>query len=385
MARTKDVSQYIFAEIDKKIAEVRASGVDVISLGVGDPDSPPPARMLKKLAELVTRPDMHNYPPYEGTLSFRQAAARYIRRRYGLSFDPETEIVGLIGSKEGIGNTFIGMTEEGTVNIVPSLAYPIPRTATLIAGGRVHAMPILESNGFLPRIEDIPEDVARSARLMYVNYPNNPTGVGATEEFFRRIVEFAEEFDIIVISDTAYEEIYFQQPPPSIMQIPGAKKRVLEFHSLSKLFNVTGWRIGFVLGASELLEPLRVMKTNLDSGQFKPIQEASAWALDNLADTFGARQRATYRRRISALRDALERMGCSAPMPAGSFFLWGRVPENMTSQQFSEAVLQRYGVFITPGFGFGPEGEGYFRASLTITDERLNEALERFEKGGYIL
>jgi len=380
MLRTDCVSEYLFARIDQKLKALRASGVDVISFGVGDPVSPPPQALLDRLSELVQRPDLHNYSPYEGTREFRAAGCDYLGRRYGAQLDPETQAVGLIGSKEGIANLFMAYTRSGSVNLVPSLAYPIPATMTRIAEGEIYSMPVRAESGFLPDLEGIPTEVLNRARLLYLNYPNNPTGVGAPKEYLEKALNLARRHDLLIVHDCAYEEIYFGQRPHSFLEFEGALEHVVEFHSLSKMFNITGWRLAFVAGSEKNLAPLKVMKTNTDSGQFKPLQLAAAWALSGLVDEFGDHQRQTYRRRMLALSEALGRTGAQARLSDGTFFLWGRVPEGFDSASYTEHLLDRAGVFVTPGVLFGADGEGYFRASLTVSDERLAEAIMRLGK-----
>jgi len=380
MLRTDCVSEYLFARIDQKLADLRRQGVDVISFGVGDPQSPPPLEMREKLAQWVLSPEMHNYSPYEGMREFREAACRYVQRRYGARPDPDSQCVGLIGSKEGIGNFYIAYTQPGTLNLVPSLAYPIPGTMTRIAQGETYLLPVREENGFLPDLDSIPEEILRRASLLYLNYPNNPTAAGAPREYLEKALNLARRHGFLIVHDCAYEEIYFGSRPHSLLEFEGALEHVVEFHSLSKMFNITGWRLAFAVGSPRNLAPLRVMKTNMDSGQFKPLQLTAAWALDSLVDAFGQQQRETYHRRMEMLAAALSRLGARIPAPAGTFFLWGRVPDGHTSERFTEYLLEKAGVFITPGNMFGSDGEGYFRASLTVSDERLAEALLRLEK-----
>jgi LL-diaminopimelate aminotransferase len=380
MLRTDCVSEYLFARIDQKLKGLRAAGVDVISFGVGDPVSPPPQALLTRLAELVQRPDLHNYSPYEGTSEFRAAGCDYLRRRYGVSLDPETQSVGLIGSKEGIANLFMAYTRAGSLNLVPSLAYPIPATMSRIAEGEIHTLAVNAENGFLPELERIPSEVLDKAHLLYLNYPNNPTGTGAPKEYLEKALNLARRHDLLIVHDCAYEEIWFRERPHSFLEFEGALDHVVEFHSLSKMFNITGWRLAFVAGSAKNLAPLKIMKTNTDSGQFKPLQLAAAWALSALVDEFGAHQRETYRRRMTALADALAPTGARAGISDGTFFLWGRVPDGFTSTSFTEHLLDRAGVFVTPGVLFGADGEGFFRASLTVSDERLAEACERLAK-----
>lgn len=380
MLRTDCVSEYLFARIDQKLKGLRASGVDVISFGVGDPVSSPPQPLLDRLSELVQRPDLHNYSPYEGTAEFRTAGCDYLRRRYGAALDPETQAVGLIGSKEGIANLFMAYTRAGCVNLVPSLAYPIPATMTRIAEGEVYSMPVDAQNGFLPDLDRIPTEVLERARLLYLNYPNNPTGVGAPKEYLEKALSLARRHDLLIVADCAYEEIYFHERPHSFLELDGALDHVVEFHSLSKMFNITGWRLAFVAGSAKNLAPLKIMKTNTDSGQFKPLQLAAAWALSGLVDEFGVHQRETYRRRMTQLASALAGTGARAEISDGTFFLWGRVPDGFDSTSYTEHLLDRAGVFVTPGVLFGADGEGYFRASLTVSDERLAEAVKRLGK-----
>ncbi len=382
MLRTDCVSEYLFARIDQKLKGLRAAGVDVISFGVGDPVSPPPQPLLDRLATLVQRPDLHNYSPYEGTPEFRAAGCDYLLRRYGVAIDPETQAVGLIGSKEGIANLFMAYTRAGSLNLVPSLAYPIPATMTRIAEGEVYPMPVNAGNGFLPDLDRIPSEILDRSRLLYLNYPNNPTGIGAPKEYLEKALNLARRHDLLIVHDCAYEEIYFRERPHSFLEFEGALDHVVEFHSLSKMFNITGWRLAFVAGSARNLAPLKIMKTNTDSGQFKPLQLAAAWALTGLVDEFGVHQRDTYRRRMNALSAALTRTGAHAELSDGTFFLWGRVPEGFDSASFTEHLLDRAGVFVTPGVLFGADGEGYFRASLTVSDERLEQACERLARLG---
>ncbi|MDA3864482.1 MAG: aminotransferase class I/II-fold pyridoxal phosphate-dependent enzyme [Deltaproteobacteria bacterium] len=379
MPRTDIIQEYLFASIDEKLEKLAKKGIDVISFGVGDPDSPPPEKLINKLGAIIKNKDMHNYSPYVGTLEFRQSAAAYMHKRYGVNFNPNTEVVGLIGSKEGIGNTVIAYTQKGSLNLVPSLSYPIPRTMTKLAGGKVFSLHLTKENNFLVDFDKIPVETANQATLLYLNYPNNPTGVGAELDFYEKALAFAEKHDLIIISDNAYGEIYFDTKPHSFFEIAGAKKRVLEYHSLSKMFNITGWRLAFALGSPQLLKPLKVMKTNMDSGQFKPLQLAAGWALENLIDDFGEKQRKTYRQRLNALKDELVKLGAKVELPGGTFFLWGETPEGMSSNDFTEFLLEKYGIFVTPGNMFGEDGEGFFRASLTVSDERLQQALARFK------
>ena len=378
--RLKALPPYLFAELDRMKAEVAARGTDIISLGVGDPDLPTLPNIIQRLKTAVDNPVHHQYPSYEGMLSFREAVARWYSERFRVNLDPATEVVSLIGSKEGIAHAPLAFVNPGDVVLCPDPGYPVYNIGTMFAGGQAYFMPLLEENLFLPDLSTIPEDILRKTRIMFLNYPNNPTSAVATREFFEEVVTFAKKHDILVCHDAAYTEVYYDgQQPVSFLQIQGAKEIGIEFHSLSKTYNMTGWRIGWVCGSRDAVEALGRIKTNIDSGIFQAIQEAGIEALEgdqHQVDDL----RNIYQDRRDLACDFLQKKGFSFMMPKATFYLWVRTPEGLSSAQFVGRVLQETGVVLTPGNGFGDHGEGYFRISLTVDKERLVEALNRVEK-----
>jgi len=355
---------------------VAARGVDLISLGIGDPDTPTFPHIVRALAEAAARPANHRYPDYEGLPAFRAAAAAFVRQRFGVTVDPATEVVSLIGSKEGIANMAVAFVDPGDIVLVPDPGYPVYGIGTLFNGGTAYAMPLTAKNGFLPDLAAIPEEIARRAKLMWLGYPNNPTAAVADGSFFARVVEFATRHNIIVAHDNAYSEIYYDQPPPSFLATPGAQALGIEFHSLSKTYNMTGWRIGFAIGNRDLIAGLGKVKTNVDSGVFQAVQEAGIAALSG-DQTPVAALRALYRERRDLLLGALAALGLEAQPVRGTFYVWVRVPAGLTSAGLTARLLEEIGVVVTPGSGFGAAGEGYIRFSLTVPTERLREAVER--------
>jgi LL-diaminopimelate aminotransferase len=376
--RIRRLPPYLFAEIDRMKKEVAARGVDLISLGIGDPDSPTFPHIIKALQEAATRPANHRYPDYEGMPSYRAAAAAYLEKRFGVRADPATEVVSLIGSKEGIANMAVAFVDPGDIVLVPDPGYPVYSIGTTFNGGTVYPMPLRAGNGFLPDLKAIPEEIARRAKLLWIGYPNNPTGALATAEFFAEVVAFAERNNVIVAHDNAYAEIYFDEPPPSFLATPGAREVGIEFHSLSKTYNMTGWRIGFAAGNRELIAGLGKVKTNVDSGVFQAVQEAGIAALSG-DQTPVARMRALYRERRDLILPALESLGLEAQPTRGTFYVWIAVPRGYTSTSLTAKLLQDIGVVATPGSGFGSAGEGYIRFSLTVATPRLAEAVERLK------
>jgi len=372
--RIERLPRYLFAELDRKKQQLRSQGVDLIDLSVGDPDLPTPEGIVRKMAEEVASSRNHRYPDYEGLYEFREAVSRWYGRRFGVKLEPSSEVMALIGSKEGIAHIPLAFVDEGDVVLVPEPGYPVYRASTILAGGTPHPMPLREEKGFLPDLEAIPTDVAKRAKLMFLNYPNNPTGAVAREEFFREVVVFAREFDLVVCHDAAYSELYFEDPPPSFLATSGAKEVGVEFHSLSKTYRMTGWRIGFVVGNAEVLQGLGRVKTNIDSGVFNAIQRTAIWALDNDPETDSWRQ--VLRSRRDLMVQGLRELGLRLDPPKATFYLWFRVPEGYSSSSFAERLLDA-GVVVTPGAGFGEHGEGYVRVALTVSEERLREALRR--------
>jgi len=381
--RIKDLPPYLFAELDRKKEGVRARGVDIIDLGVGDPDRPTPKRIVDRMKRETAVPANHQYPSYEGLLSFRSAAANWYRRRFGVSLDPSSEVVTLIGSKEGIAHFPLAFVNPGDRVLVPDPGYPVYHIATLFAGGRSHFMPLLRENGFLPDLDRIPRPVLAKAKILFLNYPNNPTSAVADRKFYRKVLGFAEEHDLIVAHDVAYTEIYFDaKKPMSILELPGAKKRCIEFHSLSKTYNMTGWRIGFAVGNPELVAGIGKVKTNVDSGVFQAVQGAGIEALKS-GDEITEAIRRTYRERRDILVPGLRALGLDPVEPRGTFYVWIPVPKGYTSASFCSHLLEEAGIVTTPGNGFGKSGEGYIRIALTKEKGRIREALSRMQKVGF--
>lgn len=377
--RIRVLPPYLFAQIDQKKREKLQQGVDLIDLGVGDPDIPTPKPIVEAMQRAVEKPEHHRYPSYEGMLSFRQAVADWYKRRFGVELDPNKEVITLIGSKEGIAHFPLAFIDPGDVVLCPDPAYPVYKIGTIFAGGEPYILPLREENSFLPDFKSVPKDILKRAKIIWVNYPNNPTSATADESFYKELIEWAKENNIIVASDLAYSEIYFgDKKPLSILQIEGAKDVAIEFHSLSKTYNMTGWRIGMAVGNKDLIAGLGKVKTNVDSGQFQAIQEAAISAL-NLPEEEVQKIRNVYRERKTAMIKALEEVGLEVYKSDATFYLWIKVPKGYTSAEFVSLLLDRCGIVCTPGNGFGEYGEGYFRISLTVPTNRLLEAVERIK------
>lgn len=378
--RLSSLPPYLFVELDRKKEEVMKRGVDVIDLGIGDPDLPTPQFIVKSLQEASERPQNHRYPSSAGMTEFRRAVADWCKRRFGLTLDPDKEVACLIGSKEGIAHFPIAFLNPGEVALVPTPGYPVYHIGTLFAGAKTHFMPLVEKNSFLPDLGSIPSEVLKNARLMWLNYPNNPTAAVAPEEFYKKTVEFAKEHGLIVCHDAAYSEMtYDGYRAPSFLETPGARDVGIEFHSLSKTYNMTGWRIGFAIGHPDLIAGLKKVKSNVDSGQFNAIQEAAIAALQS-DQSFINEMRKIYSERRDTLVNGLRGLGIDTPYPKATFYVWTPVPKGHTSQSFSGLLLEKAGIVCTPGNGFGAPGEGYVRMALTVPVERLNEAIERLKK-----
>ncbi len=378
--RVKNLPPYLFAAIDKMKQEALAKGVDLIDLSIGDPDLPTPAHIVDAMKRAVEKPVHHRYPSYEGMLSYREAVAKWYKSRFNVSLDPHSEVLSLIGSKEGIGHIPLAFVNPGDVVLVPSPGYPVYPVATLFAGGESHLMPLIEANDFLPDFSAVPEEIMKRARLMFINYPNNPTSAVGHKGFYEDVIGIAERYNIIVCHDAAYSEIYYDgRKPMSFMELDGAKETGIEFHSLSKTYNMTGWRIGFAVGNKELIAGLGKIKTNLDSGVFQAIQEAAIVALGT-GDEVLSRIRDTYQARRDTLYNGLRGIGLHAIKPQATFYLWTRVPSRFDSSGFVAHILEKAGVLATPGNGFGTPGEGYVRFALTASVERIKEAVERMGK-----
>jgi len=378
--RVRQIPPYLFAEIDRKKRELRAKGMDLIDLGIGDPDIPTPSRIIDRLTKAAHDATNHRYPSYEGMLDFRQAVADWYQRRFGVSLDPETEVLTLIGSKEGIAHVPLAFVDPGDYVLVPNPGYPVYRVATLFAGGVPHFMPLVGENGFLPDLSKIPTEVAEKAKLLFINYPNNPTAAVAERPFFEDVVKFADRHGIIVCHDAAYSEIAFDgYRPMSLMEVEGAREVGIEFHSLSKTFNMTGWRIGFVVGNREIVGALGKIKTNIDSGVFQAVQIAAAEALNG----YGAETEEivrVYTARRDLLVQAIRAAGLEVEPPKATFYLWVGVPSGYTSAQFAAHLMEKSGIVATPGIGFGDSGEGYIRFALTVGEDRLHEASSRLKE-----
>jgi len=378
--RIKQLPPYLFARIEKTIEKAKAEGVDVISLGIGDPDRPTPGHIIDKLCEQAHNPENHRYPSSVGMLRYRDSVAQYYKERFGVDLDPKSEVVTLIGSKEGIAHISLCYLDPGDVALIPDPGYPVYGIGVLLAGAESYAMPLKAENGFLPDLDAIPEEIAQKAKLMFINYPNNPTGAVANDDFYRKLIDFARKYDVIVCHDAAYQEIAFDgYRPPSFLEYPGAKDVGIEFGSLSKSFNMTGWRIAWAVGNSRVVEALGRIKSNMDSGAFQAVQYAGIAALSGPQDC-PAEMSEVYKERAKIVIDGLNSMGWNLDMPKATIYLWVPVPKGYTSISFAEMVFAKTGVVITPGNGYGEYGEGFFRIALTVEKERMEEAIDRLKK-----
>jgi LL-diaminopimelate aminotransferase len=384
--RTMDLSQrlqqlppYHFAEYARKLAEKRAAGVDVINLSIGDPDLPTPLEVLDALDEAAREPENQRYPEYAGMPQLRQAIADWFDRRFGVELDPAREVLPLIGSKEGLAHLPLAVMDAGDVALMPDPCYPVYPTAVALAGGVSFAVPLDAERGWLPDLAAIPEDVAERARTLWLNYPNNPTGATVKLAFYDEAVAFARRHGVLIVSDMAYGEVaYDGYRPPSILEVPGAKDVTVELYSFSKAYNMAGFRVGMLVGNPVVVEGMTRLKSNLDTGIFRPIQVAAIRALE-LPEAWLAERNAIYRRRRDRLVEACRAMGMAAETPQAGLYIWPRVPAGGTSAAFALELLERTGVAVTPGTNFGPGGEGYLRISLTTSDERIDEAVARMQ------
>jgi LL-diaminopimelate aminotransferase len=374
--RLRKLPPYLFAEIDRKKKAAIAAGRDVINLGVGDPDQPTPESIIRSLQHHVENPAFHQYALDQGAPELRRSISAFCKRRYGVDLDPETEILALIGSKEGLAHLPLAVLNPGEISLVPDPGYPVYRSSSMFAGADVYTMTLEPALGFKPDLDAIPADVFALARLMFLNYPNNPTGGMADRAFFDKVIGLARSHNFVVAHDAAYNEMYFEQPAPSILEVPGAKDVAIEFHSLSKTFNMTGWRIGFAIGGAPLISALGQIKANVDSGVFTAIQFAGKTALDDyhhLAPPIRAR----YRERRDAFVEALRSVGWKVPTPQATFYVWIPCPHGYTSAELCTRLLDEANVVTTPGIGFGRTADGFIRAALTVETPRLLEAVER--------
>jgi LL-diaminopimelate aminotransferase len=374
--RLQKLPPYLFAEIDRKKKAAIAAGRDVINLGVGDPDRPTPTPIIRSLQHHVENPAFHQYALDQGAPELRQSIAAFCQARYRLDLDPNSEILPLIGSKEGIAHFPLAVLNPGEISLVPDPCYPVYRSSSMFAGADVYTMPLEPSLKFRPDLNAIPPDVYNRARLMFLNYPNNPTGGTADLPFFEKVVELARMQNLVVAQDAAYNEMYFEHPAPSLLQVPGAKDVAIEFHSLSKTFNMTGWRVGFAIGGAPLISALGQVKANTDSGIFTAIQFAAKTALDEYA-TLTPPIRALYKERRDAFVSGMRKIGWDVPTPEATFYVWMPCPKGFTSTELCARLLDEANVVTTPGLGFGRTADGYIRAALTVETPRLIEAVDR--------
>jgi LL-diaminopimelate aminotransferase len=375
--RIEKLPPYLFAQISKKVAAKKAQGIDVISFGIGDPDLATPPHVLDALAEASREPANHRYPETEGLPDFRRAVAAWYERRFGVTLDPDKEVLSLIGSKEGIGHIALCFIDPGDVALVPDPAYPVYAIGTMFAGGEAYTLPLTEERGFLPDLDAVPAGVASRAKVLWLNYPNNPTGAVAGVDFFERAVAFAKKHDIAICHDGPYSEVaYDEYVPVSFLQAKGATDVGVEFHSLSKSYNMTGWRIGMAVGNARIIDALMRVKSNLDSGAPQAIQRMAIAALEGSQRCIDEHN-AVYQARRDRVVAALRGLGLRVTPPRASLYVWARVPDGMTSAGFAERLLDEAAVIVTPGNGYGPHGEGFVRLSLTLADDRIDEGLRR--------
>ncbi len=376
--RVNSLPQYLFAAIDKAKQEAMRKGVDVINLSIGDPDMPTPQHIVDAMIKSVGNPDRHHYPSYEGMLSFRTAAANWYKKTMKVDLDPEDEVLTLIGSKEGLAHIPLAFLNPGDISLVPDPAYPVYNIGSILADGKPFKMPLIAENDFLPDLDSIPSDTAKKAKLLFLNYPNNPTSATASLKFFEEVVDFANENGILVVHDNAYSEMtYDGYRTPSFLSVSGAKEVGIETHSLSKTYNMTGWRLGFAVGNRDILGGLGKVKTNVDSGAFEAIQEAGIAALSGPQDCV-REMNLVYKGRRDALLAGLKGLGLEVRPPKATFYVWVNVERR--SLEFTKMLLEKAGIVATPGVGLGDHGEGYVRFALTQSVERINEAVDRMSK-----
>jgi len=379
--RLSNLPPYVFAAIGKQVRALQEKGVDVIRIDIGSPDLPPPPAVIETLYRSAQNPHTHGYGGFFGTPALRQAIADYYSRRFGVELDPESEVLPLIGSKEGIFHLPMAFVDPGDVVLAPDPGYPTYRVPTQLVGGELYLLPLLAENDFLPDLDAIPGNVLARARVLWLSYPNNPTTAVASDEFFRRTVGFAREHDILLAHDNPYAETAWDgYVPPSLLQVPGARDVAVEFNSLSKTYHMAGWRVGMVVGNAEAIGALARLKSNVDSGIFRTVQDAAITALSTTDEAWLVERNETYRSRRRAVTEALDRMGLEyVPSPA-TLYVWTRLPQGETSTQFASDLLNEAGVSLAPGTAFGPHGEGYVRISLVQPVARLEEAMARWEQ-----
>ncbi|GFP27083.1 LL-diaminopimelate aminotransferase [Candidatus Hakubella thermalkaliphila] len=375
--RIENLPPYMFTRIDQLLEKKQQEGADIINLGIGDPDRPTPEHIVEALCQAAHDPANQRYPSYYGLKRLRDTISLWFEKRFGVALHPDREILPTIGSKEGLAHVSWALINEGDWALLPNPAYTVYKTSVILAGGRPYDLPLLEENDFLVDFDSVDARTARRARLLYFNYPNNPTSAVADGAFFERAIQFAKDYDLVLCHDCAYSEITFDgYKAPSLLQFRAGKDVGIEFHSLSKTFNMTGWRIGFAVGNSELIDSLATLKTNIDSGVFNAIQHAAIEALEGPKEPT-EQTCLIYQNRRDLVIETMEQIGLKAQKPQGTMFVWARVPPGFTSESFSQKLVREANVFVTPGSAFGSFGEGFIRISLTISDERLKEAMER--------
>ena len=380
--RLEKIPPYLFAEIDRKIAEAKAKGLDIISLGIGDPDKPTLKPIVDEMHKAIDNPKNHDYPPYNGTEKFRKSACNWMKKRFGVELDPDTEMLANIGSKEAIAHVFFAFVDKGDYTLVPDPGYPVYHNATIFAGGTPYEMPLTEENGYLPDFDKIPEDIAMKSKIMFLNYPNNPTGAVANLDFFKKAVDFCKKYDILLCSDMAYSEMtYDGYKAPSVLQVEGAKDVAIEFYSHSKSYNMTGWRVGFVCGNAQAIKALGTIKNNIDSGTFKAIQDAASVAFD-VDEKYINELNNMYQQRRDAAEEGFRELGWDIKPSKATFYLWLPVPKGMTSEEFVTLMLEKANVVVPPGNGCGKYGEGYFRVALTKDVDTIKECIRRMKEAG---
>ena len=377
-ARLDKLPPYLFLEISRKIAEKRAQGADVVSFGIGDPDIPTPSKVIDALISTSHDPANHRYPESDGLPLLRSAISNWYKSRFGVSFDSNKEVLPLIGAKEGIGHMALCLIDPGDIALVPDPGYPVYSVGTMFAGGESHMMPLQEKNAWLPDLDLIPEEIARKATVMWLNYPNNPTGALADLDFFKKVVDFAKTYEIAVCHDAAYSEVTFDDyVAPSFMETPGAIDVGIEFHSLSKTYNMTGWRIGSAVGNPELIDGLLRVKSNLDSGISQAVQYMGIEALENINPDWITSNNEIYKKRRDRMVSVLNSIGLVVPTPKAGLYVWAKCPDGWSSASLAAELLDKHSVVVTPGRGYGEYGEGFIRLSLTTPDDRVEEGLNR--------
>jgi LL-diaminopimelate aminotransferase len=378
--KIQELPPYLFLEIDKAKRKARAEGRDIIDLGIGDPDQPTPKYIIDALYQAAQDPANHRYALDQGMPALRRSIEGWYKRKFDVSLNPDTEILPLIGSKEGLAHFPLAFLNQGDYSLVPDPCYPPYKGGTILAGGKPYIMPLLESNDFLPELNKIPLSILKKSRLLYINYPNNPTNACADKSFYKDLVSFARKHKLIVISDLAYSEMcYDGYRPPSFLEVEGAREVCIEFHSLSKTYNMTGWRVGWACGNAELVSALAKVKSNIDSGIFTAVQLAAIAALEGPQD-YVNKMCAMYQSRRDVLMRGLNSLGWSARIPKATFYVWIKIPKNTDSIRFAASILEKADIVVTPGVGFGKYGEGYIRMALTVSEEKINQAIGRLKK-----